>query len=80
MRVTGKQVGNGHYTMTRAMTMVQKPLTPSYQIEISDKIQVYENDKNITEEIRHLEFKKDDMVFLWRKPSKVGLPYQLALI
>lgn len=80
MRITGKLVGNGRYTMTRVTGLTRKILNPSFQIEISDKIQVYEDDKNITDEIRHLEFKKENVVFLWRKPSKVGLPYKLTLI
>ena len=48
MLVTGKLLGNGRYSMTRVIAPMRKPLPPSYQIEISDKIQVYENDKNIT--------------------------------
>ena len=80
MLITGKLIGSGRYTMTRVIAPMRKPLPLSYQIEISEKTQVYENDKNITDEIRHLEFQKDNVVFLWRKPSKVGLPYKLALI
>ncbi len=78
MIVDGKKPCDGEYKLTRCMIM--KNTTPIYTMKIAENITIWEADKDITDQIRHLDFKKDDVVFLWRSPCKVGLPFKISFI
>ena len=69
-------IPNGKYTLTRSMSMLDNIFV--YSMNVGKNIEIFCNDKNITEEITHLDFKKNNIVFLWRKPSKVGLPFKIT--
>jgi len=76
MKIDGKKFPCGKYILERSMSiLISKRPQPKYILVIKEsETLVYEGEKNITDEIRRLDFKKT-VVFLWRKPSKVGLPF-----
>ena len=81
MKVEGKPLASGTYRLERLMYKVigEKP-QPSYILVIhSDKITLSEDEIDITAQIRHLEFKKKGIIFLWRNPSRIGLPFSAIL-
>jgi len=80
MKVDGKRFGRGKYQLIRDTAGFHiYSTTPTYILDITDKLTILENKKDVTEEIRHLEFKTPDVVFIWRKPCKIGLPFKATI-
>ena len=79
MKVDGKVAAVGKYKLSRILTNIMTSLV--YELHVSDEhLLFYEKDKDITEEIRHAQFQDKNIVFLWRKPCKIGLPFSLEKI
>ncbi len=78
MKVEGKLLATGSYKLERVMYKVigdQALLTYMLTID-GENITLLQHEQDVTAEIRRLEFKKKDIIFIWRNPSRVGLPFK----
>ena len=81
MKVEGKLLGAGSDKLERVMyKVIGDKVLPTYILTIdSDNMTLLQNEQDVTAEIRRLEFKKKGIIFIWRNPSRVGLPFKATL-
>ena len=81
MRIGGwKNAKGGTHKLVRYVTRNGiKTAVANYKLTIIDKkIQLFsEKDEDMTDQVRSIEFKKDNVLLMWIKPSRLGLLYSI---
>ena len=80
MIVEGKKKGiYGDFFLRRYLTSNGKSkLAATYRIKIEqEQIVVYDGDKDISDQVRRIEFLNKDSIIMWMQPSRLGLKYSI---
>ena len=81
MHIEGKDLPPGKYLFHRYMTKNgEKIIVNTYKIKRTTEGYVFYNSTlQIEDEIRRIEFKKNNIAFIWTKVSRFGLLYTIQI-